>query len=161
MIARNQDINSLHLKKIKPLLKFYGETRLRTGIDIVVNGNQNVLAKINNRNEELNGKYKNVNGTVLRKIKSEDKNKAVLSKDLLYDTLATKNMVHGFNLSEKKNSKLNDYIQNICADPYGFVIMSNLNVSNFNYFLYFLLFLFYLKKRLNYGKIIQLVTKIF
>ncbi|CAF0975266.1 unnamed protein product [Brachionus calyciflorus] len=119
MIAKNQDVNSLHQNKIKPKLKFYGETRLRTNLDIVVNGTQNVLAKVNNGiEEELNGKYENVHAAVLRKIKSEHKNKEVLSKDLLYDTLATKNMVHGFNLSEKKPSKLNDYIQNICADPY-------------------------------------------
>lgn len=133
------EFSNFHDEKIKPVLKFYGESRSAITLDILVNGTQNVLSNVNNKNEdELNGKYQNVKGHVLRKMKSEHKNEPIFSRELLADTIAVKSMVHGFNFDSVKSSNLNDYIQNISAVPYGFIIMSNFNVINFFIFIKFI-----------------------
>ena len=102
---------------------------MNTKLEIMSEGTQNVLSKLNNKiNDELNGKFKEVTGGVIRQMKSEYTNQLVLDRDLLIETLAIKNLVPGFYLSEKNSSKLDSYIHNVCANPFGFLIMSNFGV---------------------------------
>lgn len=66
---------------------------------------------------------------MLRKVKFDAKNSMRISNDLLKDTISLKN---SFNLNcfdDQNDNFITGYIQDINADPYGFLLMSRIQVS--------------------------------
>ena len=62
----------------------------------------------------------------MQKIKNELDNRFRLSRDMIFDLRATNVLCENLGLST--NSEFKGYVHNICLDPYGFLLMSDIQV---------------------------------
>ena len=63
---------------------------------------------------------------VLKKLSSEGKQRLFLNKDLVQDAMMTKNIL---NTLDKSSDRIRGYIQTISADPFGFSLLCEAQVS--------------------------------
>ena len=67
-------------------------------------------------------------------MKSQAKNHLVISRDILTDILILKRSINQNCLELDQNDNMTGFIQDIHADPFGFLTMSQLQVNNPNLF---------------------------
>ncbi|CAF1061763.1 unnamed protein product [Brachionus calyciflorus] len=107
-------------EKINKKLRVSGIERKKLGIRLKADGVLNTLYEMNyNKSSKVQLK-------TLQKIKNELDNKFRLSRDLIFDLKATKILSENIGIST--NSEFKGFVHNICLDPYGFLLMSDIQV---------------------------------
>ena len=125
--------NNIHKKFLTKNIKCSGKSREEQNTEILAYGLTNCQTNnviFNTLNPASDKKITNKN--TLKMIKSEFVNRHKMSSDVYIDTLATKTLTDGLCLESSSN--IEGYIQEIGLNPFGFLLLSDIQV-NFVFFI--------------------------